>query len=120
MDISQSELVSGNDQPVIPVTPEAVNPWSKKMITLYMLANFGLAIVLDTPAVTSLSLRIAMVDPIEKATSLGLIIGTGSFAQVIHHPHPTKEKRMPIDPHKLRSPSNCAMSIIREMLCAWE
>jgi MFS family permease len=86
MDISQTDSLIGNEQPVPPVASEELRPWSKKMITLYTLAQFGWYLALITPLAISLSLRVAQIDPVHKTTDYGLIIGVASFAHLFVEP----------------------------------
>lgn len=86
MDISRTGSLVGNEQPNIPVSPEEARPWGKKMITLYTLAQFGAYLALITPIATSLSLRVAQIDPVNKTTDYGLIIGVASFAHLFVGP----------------------------------
>lgn len=86
MDISQPGSLVGNEQPVSPAASEEARPWSKKMITLYVLAQFGGYIALITPIASSLSLRVAQVDPVNKTTDYGLIIGVASLAHLFVGP----------------------------------
>ena len=86
MDIHQSGSLIGNEQPDIPVSSEEMRPWGKKMITLYVLAQFGGYIALLTPIASSLSLRVAQVDPVNKTTDYGLIIGVASLAHLFVGP----------------------------------
>ena len=86
MDIPKTGSLIGNEQPDIPVSSEEMRPWGKNMITLYVLAQFGAYLALLTPLVTSLSLRVAQMDPANKTTDYGLIIGVGSFAHLFVGP----------------------------------
>lgn len=86
MSIPRTSSLIGNEQPDIPVSSEEVRPWGKKMITLYTLAQFGGYLALVTPIVTSLSLRVAQIDPANKTTDYGLIISVASFAHLFVGP----------------------------------
>ncbi len=86
MDIPQTGSLIGDEQPDIPVPAEELRPWGKKMITLYVLAQFGGYIALITPIASSLSLRVAQVDPVNKTTNYGLIIGVASLAHLFVGP----------------------------------
>jgi MFS family permease len=86
MGMTETGSPVGNEQPDALVAPEELRPWGKKMTILYTLAQFGGYLALVTPIVTSLSLRVAQVDPANKTTDYGLIIGVASLAHLFVGP----------------------------------
>lgn len=86
MDISETGTLGGNELPLSSDSPSALRPWRKGMLSLYTLANFGAWIALITPIAITLALRVAQIDPTNKTTNYGLILGVGSFAHLFVGP----------------------------------
>lgn len=82
MDIPETGSLASND----PVSPGEIRPWGRGMLSLYTLANFGAWIALITPIAITLALRVAQIDPANKTTSYGLILGVASFAHLFVGP----------------------------------
>lgn len=58
----------------------------KRFITLYALAMTGTYAALVTPVVVTMALRLAQIDPTNKATNLSLILGSGALFALIANP----------------------------------
>lgn len=87
MDISKAGSLTGNElSGTLEAFTEDLRPWGKRMLTLYTLANFGAWIALITPIAITLAIRVAQIDPTNKTTNYGLILGVGSFAHLFVGP----------------------------------
>ena len=86
-DVAQSVADGALDreQPSDAATPEPAKVGGG-FIAAYMLAYFGLNLVMLMPALFSLAYKVQVVDPDGKDTSLGLVIGLGSILGLVFGP----------------------------------
>jgi MFS family permease len=61
-------------------------PASRRILTFYILASFGSWAALITPIAVTMALRVQQIDPAGKTTSLGLVLGAGTFFPVVTSP----------------------------------
>ncbi len=73
------------EQPFDPTAPEPAKVGGG-FIAAYMLAYFGLNLVMLMPALFSLAYKVQVIDPGGKDTSLGLVIGLGSILGLVFGP----------------------------------
>lgn len=86
MDIPETGVLATDGQPASSISPIGFRPWGRGMTSLYTLANLGAWIALITPIAITLALKVAEIDPVNKTTNYGLVLGIGSFAHLFIGP----------------------------------